>query len=618
MLCSEQVLAYFNSQKPVLIRTDASCHSVGAVLLQDGRPVDFCSAALRPAEKNYAVIEKELLAILIACERFEHYIIYHQSVHIETDHQPLMSIFKKPLYDAPKRLQRMLLRLQKFRLNVSYISGKQNTVADWLSRDAPVSKRHDQDSNVQEFVFRTRAETIDAEKLSPVRNKTLNRIKEVAESDLEFQSLKELIANGWPKSKEQCNPTLQPFWKFRSELVHTNELIYKGSAVFIPRGMRNEMLQVSHMSHYGFRLQWRRARECIFWPSLKSQLMEYCSNCEACLSFQAKQRKQPMLETTSATFPFQVVFQDLFELQGKQYLVTVDVFSDFFEVDKLGETATTTKVIEAAKRHFSRYGIPVELHSDNGPQFASVEFAEFANDWRFTHITSSPYFAQSNGKAEAAVKIAKRLLKKIKLNEEDYEYGLLETRNIPQPEGVSRAQKFFGRQTRTKLPSIPDQNIVANKAQYARNRRKAAKRKIYHDRGSRPLKRLRCGDVVRVEPHERATIWRRAICEKKVGPRSYNIRFDNGTIVRRNRRHLIASKFPSRPVLNNKTKEVPVEIPKTPAIVVVKEASSKNERPSLLQPSKLIVKTPTLDRASETLRRSTRERKTTTRYQHKV
>ena len=84
----------------MLIRSAASDHSVGGVLIQDGTPVDFCSAALRQAEKNYAVIEKELLAILISCERFEHYIIHHQDVTVETDHRPLMNIFKKPLYDA--------------------------------------------------------------------------------------------------------------------------------------------------------------------------------------------------------------------------------------------------------------------------------------------------------------------------------------------------------------------------------------------------------------------------------------------------------------------------------------------------------------------------------------
>ncbi|XP_003742186.1 uncharacterized protein LOC100904270 [Galendromus occidentalis] len=155
------------------------------------------------------------------------------------------------------------------------------------------------------------------------------------------------------------------------------------------------MLKISHSSYHGDRLLWRRARDCIFWPGLKQQLGDFCNNCEACLSFRSKQRKQPMIETTSATYPFRVVFRDLFELRKLRYLVTVDVFSDFFEVDNLGETASTKK-----------------------------------------------YLAQGNGKAEAAVKIAERLLKKCTKSEEDYEYGFLETRNVSHPEGSMTVEMF--------------------------------------------------------------------------------------------------------------------------------------------------------------------------------
>ena len=78
--------------------------------------------------ERYAQIEKEMLAIVFGVERFEQY-VYGRPVHVETDHKPLESIFKKSLISAPKRLQRMLLRLQKFDLFVSYKKGSEMVLA---------------------------------------------------------------------------------------------------------------------------------------------------------------------------------------------------------------------------------------------------------------------------------------------------------------------------------------------------------------------------------------------------------------------------------------------------------------------------------------------------------
>ena len=80
-------------------------------------------------------LKKELLAIVFSCERFEHY-IYIQ-VTVETDHKPLIAIQKKPINTASKRLQRMMLRLQKYNLVFTYKPGKQMHIADALSRALP-------------------------------------------------------------------------------------------------------------------------------------------------------------------------------------------------------------------------------------------------------------------------------------------------------------------------------------------------------------------------------------------------------------------------------------------------------------------------------------------------
>ena len=128
------VLRYYNLEEEVTIQCDASSTGVAAALLQGGQPVAYCSRAMTPAETRYAQIEKELLAIVFAVERFEPYVYGRDKVTMESDYKPLQFIFQKPLHAVPKRLQRMLLRLQKYSLHVHYKKGKEMYLADTLSR----------------------------------------------------------------------------------------------------------------------------------------------------------------------------------------------------------------------------------------------------------------------------------------------------------------------------------------------------------------------------------------------------------------------------------------------------------------------------------------------------
>ena len=133
LLSSDRCLTFFDVSKPITIQVDASNSGLGAALLQEGKPVAYASRSLTSAEKNYAVIEKELLAVLFGCERFHQY-VYGNKTLVESDHKPLESIMKKPLARAPARLQRMLLCLQKYDFQLSYKTGSKMVLADALSR----------------------------------------------------------------------------------------------------------------------------------------------------------------------------------------------------------------------------------------------------------------------------------------------------------------------------------------------------------------------------------------------------------------------------------------------------------------------------------------------------
>ena len=118
MVTRTPVLRYYNLKEEVTLQCDASQSGLGAALMQNGQPVAYASRALTPAETHYAQIEKELLSIVFACDRFDAFVYGRDLVNVETDHKPLEAIFIKPLAATQKRLQRMLLRLQKYNLQV--------------------------------------------------------------------------------------------------------------------------------------------------------------------------------------------------------------------------------------------------------------------------------------------------------------------------------------------------------------------------------------------------------------------------------------------------------------------------------------------------------------------
>ncbi|KAI4879139.1 hypothetical protein NFI96_009334 [Prochilodus magdalenae] len=143
LLTTPPLLQYFNVRQPVVLSADASQHGLGAVCLQLGRPVAFASRALTETESRYAQIEKELLALVFACRKFHDY-IYGRPVTVETDHQPLITILKKPLHTASARLQVMMLKFQCYSLTVIYKKGKELYIADTLSRAHLPSSAHDE------------------------------------------------------------------------------------------------------------------------------------------------------------------------------------------------------------------------------------------------------------------------------------------------------------------------------------------------------------------------------------------------------------------------------------------------------------------------------------------
>ena len=244
-------------------------------MLQNGQPVAYASRALTPAETRYAQIEKELLAIVFACDHFEAYIYGRDMVQVETDHQPLVAIIQKPLNSAPNRLQRMLLRLQKY-INLKCKRGQLMFLADTLSR----AYLHD----VHACEFSRELQEVDHTIALALPQDCLHQLTNASSSDPTLQVLRATICTGWPETKSDVPDCIHAYYDFRDELTVQDQLVFKGSRVIIPATMRKEMVAIAHATHIGIEGCIRRARESMFWPRMATELKEYISKCDVCMA----------------------------------------------------------------------------------------------------------------------------------------------------------------------------------------------------------------------------------------------------------------------------------------------------------------------------------------------
>ena len=122
---------------------------------------------------------------------------------------------------------------------------------------------------------------------------------------------------------------------------------------------------------------------------------------------------------------------DLFKYNNKNYLVTVDYCSNYIEVDYVRDTLADTNVTQYNKANFARWGIPLKIISDNGPQLSSNSFKKCTYKYDITHNIISPGNSMVNGKAEAAVQVIKNIFIKSQVENEDIYLGILNLRNSP-------------------------------------------------------------------------------------------------------------------------------------------------------------------------------------------
>ena len=436
-LVSTLSLNHFEPSWNTRIVTDASrLHGLGFVLMQfKGEKVKVIqcgSRYLAPAEKNYSTLELELTVIVWAVQKCLFFLRGINHFEVVTDHRPLVGIFAKNLIQIDnKRVVRLREKIIDHPLEVKWMAGKDNIIADALSR-APSS-------------------STDGSSPLPVKSciaapkTTLDKITSNCGTNLAYQQISDAFRQG--KALTDLPPDhparrLKQVWH-RISIAEDGILIVDENKLYLPPEVRKEVLQKLHEGHCGYGKTLQTARSLYFWPSMKYDIKHMIDRCEPCQQLRQSKPLDPLLHTT-AKFPMEQISIDLFHVRGKTYMVTADRYSGYIWVEMLinQSTKSVTDILDKIMRIF---GIPLICRTDGGPQFRGP-FKTYCQTKGITHETSSPYNPRSNGHAEAAVKAAKYLLLKTKPS--DFSSALAAWRNTERQGKPSPNELMFCRKIR--------------------------------------------------------------------------------------------------------------------------------------------------------------------------
>ena len=220
------------------------------------------------------------------------------------------------------------------------------------------------------------------------------------------EKVREYCQSSSPK-RDASESVLKAYWKVRKSLTLCDNILLYNNCIVVPAALRRQTLSLIHQGHQGVERSLSRTKAAVSWPCVSSEVKQYVESCAK----QSQLQKAPLIPTPLPDYPWQQISRDLFKLGGQHYLLVVDYFSRFPEVIKL-TSATSASVITMLKSIFSCHGIPEVVRSDNGPQYTSNEFTQFAQEYGFRQVMSSPYYPQSNSAVERMVQTVKGMLKK--------------------------------------------------------------------------------------------------------------------------------------------------------------------------------------------------------------
>ena len=418
-LISPPVLDYPRGSDKFTLTTDASDAGLGAVLsTARGTVVEYASRTLSAAEKNYATIEKECLAVVWAVRKFRHYLIGARFT-LKTDHKPLEWLESARTSRAhSQRLERWSLELRAYEFDVIYKPGVTNQNADALSR-RPISlvALH-----------------------SPMKNSDLAQAQQ---QDTVLGKVYEQLENDAapPTTREWTKYPLKRYKQIWSQLVLLDAVLCRKVnsptmtdeklLVVVPKSKQLEFLKSAHeeSGHQGIDRTMARLSEIVYWVGMGRDVGRHCRYCTRCQVTKSPESKPAPLQPVIATRPWELVAIDILKVpmssKGNQYLlVAQDYFSKWPFAKALPDQKAVRIVQTLRDDMFSLVGPPQKLHSDQGQNFESHILSDLCKAFGVKKSHTTPYHPMGDGLVERMNRSLLNLLRSYVDKEGDWEEHL--------------------------------------------------------------------------------------------------------------------------------------------------------------------------------------------------
>lgn len=415
--------------KPFELTTDASNYALGAVLSQNNRPITFISRTLNETEQNYATNEKEALAIVWALQHLRNYIYGIADLTIYTDHQPLTFAISEK--NPNLKIKRWKTMIEESGANLVYRPGKQNVVADALTRqycnalvneegdredsDSSTGTIHSRESSFENDIPRT-AEPFNAFRTQihlersgsdETQHNTIfpNYVRfHIRYSDI-VSALNQMrhVVNPRtinalfmrPEEEYEIIPRIGetfPEVKFLVTGNRIRDITDPNEQVFLITGEHNR-------AHRGSKENYLQLKRQYFWPTLKRDILTYVKACEICL--RNKYERHPVLQRIGETPIPQTVGKmlhlDIFFVENKKYLTCIDKYSKFLQILHIHSNTEIPRLIEQI---LVIYPECTNVTTDNESVFTSQMVNSLFRSYKIEHHTTPIGHSITNGQVE--------------------------------------------------------------------------------------------------------------------------------------------------------------------------------------------------------------------------
>jgi hypothetical protein len=395
-----QILILFDYEKQIWIFTDASNYAIGAVICQMDdkgklRPVTFYSRKLLPAEMNYSTSDKELLAIVQTLKKFRHYLQGTKfPVIVKSDHQNLKTFTTTKILNG--RQARWAEELSAYDFRIEHVKGKENTVADALSR------RPDYQTNEEE----KEQESILKETEGTLRINTARMVSMEANQNALLEEIKERVSEY--HGRDDLTQDEMGFMRFKG-------------LVFVPKELEEKVIKEHHdgieHGHPGIARTMEKVQRNYYFAGMYRKIKRYTTNCESCNKNKyTHQRPQGKMNTEGrkATKPWEIITADFVEMPPTKstlykgilnaILIIVDTFSKYAVLIATRKDANTDEIYHLMwERIFAVFGIPEEAISDRDKIFRTEKWNTLMKGVGITQLLSTAHHQQTDGQSERKI-----------------------------------------------------------------------------------------------------------------------------------------------------------------------------------------------------------------------